>query len=143
MPDQGHELGDQNGGRGCPALQGRLASRRWPEPTQHSHDVVLQALKSGLLGRKVTVRGCGLFIDAQRPWLAASPDGVVTDGANEWLLEVKCPYKHRDKRVRDACREDKNFCLREEPDGVRTFVLYPSSPPPPFTQGLGGSPLTN
>lgn len=88
--------------------------------------MVLQVLKSHLLGRKVTVRGCGLFIDAQRPWLAASPDGIVTDGVNgEWLLEVKCPYKHRDKLVRDACREDKNFCLWEKPDGVRTLVPYP------------------
>lgn len=73
-----------------------------------------QRLKSSVYGRSVSVRDCGLFIDAQRPWLAASPDGIVTDsGTGQWLLclEVKCPYKHRHKRVEDACREDPAFCL--------------------------------
>lgn len=34
------------------------------------------------------VSKCGLFIDRQRPWLAASPDGLVGEDA---LIEVKCP----------------------------------------------------
>lgn len=70
--------------------------------------------KSASLRRAVSVLECGLFIDTQRHWLAASPDGIVTDDqTGQWLfcLEVKCPYKHRDKRVEDACREDRNFCL--------------------------------
>lgn len=75
----------------------------------------MQKLKSHLLGHQVTVEACGLFIHAQRPWLAASPDGLVTDGPDRWLLEVKCPFKHRFKRVEDACKEDRNFCLEAEP----------------------------
>lgn len=62
----------------------------------------------------MSVQECGLFIDAQRPWLAASPDGIVTDketGQRLLCLEVKCPYKHKDRRVEDACREDRAFCL--------------------------------
>lgn len=73
-----------------------------------------QVWKSASLRRPVLVQECGLFIDTQRHWLAASPDGIVTDGqTGQWLfcLEVKCPYKHRDRRVEDACREDRNFCL--------------------------------
>ncbi|CAJ1066382.1 uncharacterized protein LOC117809835 [Xyrichtys novacula] len=73
-----------------------------------------QGLKSAELGRSVTVRDCGLFIDSQRSWLAATPDGIVMDSlTGQWLicLEVKCPYKHRNSRVEDACREDKAFCL--------------------------------
>lgn len=73
-----------------------------------------QEWKSASLGRAVSVLECGLFIDTQRHWLAASPDGIVTDDqTGQWLfcLEVKCPYKHRDRRVEDACREDRNFCL--------------------------------
>ncbi|XP_069390888.1 uncharacterized protein [Paralichthys olivaceus] len=73
-----------------------------------------QRLKSSALGRPVAVQDCGLFIDAQRPWLAASPDGIVTDSrTGQWLLclEVKCPYKHRQRRVEDACRDDPGFCL--------------------------------
>uniref|UniRef100_A0A8D3DIJ9 YqaJ viral recombinase domain-containing protein n=1 Tax=Scophthalmus maximus TaxID=52904 RepID=A0A8D3DIJ9_SCOMX len=98
-----------------------------------------QRLKSLALARPVTVQDCGLFIDAQRPWLAASPDGIVTDsGTGKWLLclEVKCPYKHRERRVEDACRDDNAFCLQiqdeatREPGRVKTPVacVLSSSP---------------
>ncbi|KAI3353982.1 hypothetical protein L3Q82_018541, partial [Scortum barcoo] len=73
-----------------------------------------QRMKSSALGRPVSVQECGLFIDARRPWLAASPDGIVKDKrTGQWLLclEVKCPYKHRNNTVEQACREDRNFCL--------------------------------
>lgn len=84
----------------------------------------MQELKSELLGHEVRVEDCGLFVDAQRPWLAASPDGLVTDGPDRWLLEVKCPFKHRSRRVGDACREDRSFCLevapQQQPAGVRS-----------------------
>ncbi|XP_030008257.1 uncharacterized protein LOC115431752 isoform X2 [Sphaeramia orbicularis] len=74
-----------------------------------------QGLKSAALRRPVSVQDCGLFIDAHRPWLAASPDGIVTDSrTGQWLLclEVKCPYKHRHRRVEDACRDNPDFCLQ-------------------------------
>lgn len=86
----------------------------------------LQELKSAALGRPVLVQECGLFIDSQRPWLAASPDGIVMDkqtGRRLLCLEVKCPYKHRQNRVEDACREDRAFCLQiqeQEPGEVRS-----------------------
>ncbi|KAF3693449.1 hypothetical protein EXN66_Car009125 [Channa argus] len=67
-------------------------------------------------------QNCGLFIDAHHPWLAASPDGIVTDSrSGQWLLclEVKCPYKHRQKRVEDACRDDPAFCLEIQEDKDR------------------------
>ncbi|XP_024859153.2 uncharacterized protein LOC108229003 [Kryptolebias marmoratus] len=80
-----------------------------------------QTLKTAALGRPVLVQDCGLFIDTRRPWLAASPDGIVTDRrTGQWLLclEVKCPFKHRDRRVEDACRDDPAFCLQiEDEDG--------------------------
>lgn len=75
---------------------------------------IYQRLKSKLLGRAVKVRDCGLFIDPQRAWLAASPDGIVEDkqtGERLLCLEVKCPYKHRENTVRDACLQDSAFCL--------------------------------
>ncbi|XP_078103380.1 uncharacterized protein LOC144515999 [Sander vitreus] len=73
-----------------------------------------QEMKSTALGRSVSVQECGLFIDKRQPWLAASPDGIVTDSqTGQWLLclEVKCPYKHRQRTVEDACRQDPAFCL--------------------------------
>lgn len=94
----------------------------------HCDDSIPQKMKSSILGRSVKVLGCGLFIDKCRPWLAASPDGIVTDDQGaKWLLEVKCPYKHRDTRVEDACR-DPTFCLEikkeegQQPDRVRNSL---------------------
>ncbi|XP_041655490.1 uncharacterized protein LOC121517624 [Cheilinus undulatus] len=94
-----------------------------------------QVKKSAEVGCSVSVQDCGLFIHPQRAWLAASPDGIVTDSqTGRWLfcLEVKCPYKHRDRRVEDACREDPAFCLEiqdergRQPDGPPTYHLKES-----------------
>ncbi|XP_015216918.2 uncharacterized protein [Lepisosteus oculatus] len=77
--------------------------------------------KSRALGREVSVRDCGLFIDPYRTWLAASPDGIVLDsetGEELACLEVKCPYKHRDHTASQAC-QDPDFCLRQDGEGYR------------------------
>ena len=84
-------------------------------------------LKSELLGREVIVQDSGLFIDPKLPWLAASPDGIVIDklsGQRMLCLEVKCPFKHKDRKVEEACRKDKDFCLQiqELPNQVRNQV---------------------
>ncbi|KAJ3590685.1 hypothetical protein NHX12_008634 [Muraenolepis orangiensis] len=74
-----------------------------------------EVLKSQRLGREVFVQDSGLFIDHKRPWLGASPDGIVTDklsGQQLLCLEVKCPFKHKDRTVEEACREDPAFCLQ-------------------------------
>ncbi|XP_073482669.1 uncharacterized protein [Aquarana catesbeiana] len=70
-----------------------------------------QALRNK--GREVKVEDCGLFIHPTKSWLAASPDGIVKDkitGETLCILEVKCPYKHKDHTIREACA-DRNFCL--------------------------------
>lgn len=117
-------------------------------PTAVSNDdLVPQKLKSLELRQEVYVQDCGLFIDPQRSWLAASPDGIVIERrTGKWLLclEVKCPYKHRHSRVEDACREDPAFCLeiqdvdRQDPGGVKkkaftvsTAFPWPTSLPSP------------
>ncbi|XP_045069633.1 uncharacterized protein LOC123483513 isoform X1 [Coregonus clupeaformis] len=79
-----------------------------------------QILKSKALGWAVRVQECGLFIDPQRPWLAGSPDGIVEDqrtGQRLLCLEVKCPYKHRQNTVAQACREDPAFCVTIQDQG--------------------------
>ncbi|XP_053895944.1 uncharacterized protein LOC128843269 [Malaclemys terrapin pileata] len=76
-----------------------------------------EQLQSRRTGRPVKVEECGLFIHPGKEWLAASPDGIVREadtGKLLGLLEVKCPYKHRDKTVKEACK-DTAFCL--EVDG--------------------------
>ncbi|XP_061493471.1 uncharacterized protein LOC133389565 [Rhineura floridana] len=75
-----------------------------------------EVLKSSKIEKLVKVDDCGLFIDKGKAWLAASPDGIVREadtGKEIGVLEVKCPYKHRDKTVSEACK-DKNFCLEKE-----------------------------
>ncbi|XP_044146293.1 uncharacterized protein LOC122934704 [Bufo gargarizans] len=75
-------------------------------------------------GREVQVEPCGLFIHPTKNWLAASPDGVVKDrqtGETLNILEVKCPYKHREHTVREACK-DNDFCLTLNGD---SYTLKP------------------
>ncbi|GFV27600.1 hypothetical protein TNCV_2522851 [Trichonephila clavipes] len=38
------------------------------------------------------VKICGLFVDKDKPFLCASPDGLVGD---DGLIENKCPYSAR------------------------------------------------
>ncbi|XP_017930339.1 uncharacterized protein LOC108640094 [Manacus vitellinus] len=74
--------------------------------------------KARAVGKPVKVEDCGLFIHPDKKWLAASPDGVIkeeTTGKDLGLLEVKCPYKHRNRTVREACK-DKDFCLEVDGD---------------------------
>lgn len=36
----------------------------------------------------IQVKKCGLFVDSFKPWLGASPDGIIGDNR---LIEIKCP----------------------------------------------------
>ncbi|XP_071608601.1 uncharacterized protein [Heliangelus exortis] len=77
-----------------------------------------EELKSQAEGKQVRVEDCGLFIHREKNWIAASPDGVIKEAATGkalGLLEVKCPYKHRNRTVREACK-DKDFCLEMDGD---------------------------
>ena len=58
----------------------------------------------------LNIRTVGLLVDHRRPYLAASPDGLVTcQCCSDRLLEIKCPYKHRDSTIKEI--RDKDFCL--------------------------------
>lgn len=46
-----------------------------------------------------TVQPCGLFVDMDKGFLAASPDGLVGD---DKIIEVKCPYKARNMTPENA-----------------------------------------
>lgn len=63
------------------------------------------------------IESCGLYVDKLTPWLAASPDGIVTDlseaNHSKGCLEVKCSYVCEKRRVTDACRNVNGFCLTE------------------------------
>jgi hypothetical protein len=43
------------------------------------------------------IHQCGLFVDQESPFPAATPDGIVAK--ENALLKVKCPFKGRDSRI--------------------------------------------
>lgn len=113
---------------------GRVQTRAMAWGVEHEAEAVrkYQEQQSAALGRALSVRDCGLFIDAERPWLAASPDGIVTDRrTGRWLrcLEVKCPFKHRASSVEAAARSDSRFCLEiTDQEGAPQLALKMTHP---------------
>lgn len=58
----------------------------------------------------------GLHVNPRFPHLGATPDGVVNcDCCGKGLLEIKCPYKHRNSHPHRV--EDSTFFLVEGDDG--------------------------
>ena len=63
------------------------------------------------------VRKCGLFINPDFPFLAASPDGVIE--SNDEKVEIKCPYNGRNKKIQQGkdfsflTLEDKKLALKK------------------------------
>ncbi|XP_070525083.1 uncharacterized protein [Cardiocondyla obscurior] len=47
----------------------------------------------------VDITECGMFIDKDIPYLAASPDGIIED---DTVVEIKCPYVAREMSPSDA-----------------------------------------
>ena len=72
-------------------------------------------------GVAVEVQKCGLVVDALLPWLAASPDAIVSDPTlkedSKGCLEVKCPLSCENLSIFKACRTVAAFCLVVERDG--------------------------
>lgn len=51
----------------------------------------------------LALRTCGIFIDTERPFLAASPDGISSDG--QTIIEIKAPNIEREVAFWDADRK--------------------------------------
>eukprot|EP00795_Rhopilema_esculentum_P010025 gene10025-18655_t len=64
------------------------------------------------LHTNVMVSRCGLMLDQEHTFLGASADAIGhCDCHGDFLIEVKCPYTHRDKTNITQCLGDKKFCL--------------------------------
>ena len=47
-----------------------------------------------------------MFVGTEFPFLGASPDGLMYVGVGgSALVEVKCPYKHRNSTIANACKD--------------------------------------
>lgn len=61
---------------------------------------------------EVEVQKCGLFVDIEYPFLAASPDGLIGDNGT---VEVKCPLVAATMTPEEAVANKKvNFCVMRE-----------------------------
>ena len=57
------------------------------------------------------VEECGVYLSVEFPYLATSPDGIIPLANGKFgVVEVKCPYKHRNNSIEVACK-DPAFCL--------------------------------
>ena len=67
----------------------------------------------------LSVEPCGLFVSVEHPWLAASPDGLVTDPTDRvspfGLVEIKNPYSSREQTLIEAA-SSASFCLKCDKD---------------------------
>ena len=96
-------------------FRGSVATRYGLE----KEDVALQDLKleiEGNLGEPVEVQSSSLVVNVDKPWLSATPDGVLSTSDNTFLVEIQCPYTARDLTIAEAVVQLKS-CL-EERDGV-------------------------
>jgi len=62
----------------------------------HESDTIQQyVLTSGS-----PVEECGVFLSEEFPYLAKSPNGVITiDNERFGMIEVKCPFKHHNNSI--------------------------------------------
>lgn len=76
---------------------------------------------------EVSTANCGLFVSYENPWLAATPDGIVTDPSEpspSGLLEIKNPYQKRSMTLEEACNSGSSFFLKENnKNGMTTYQL--------------------
>lgn len=83
------------------------------EATLHGTNYERKAIKCFESKYKQKVNGCGFFIYRPKPFLGASPDGVIDD---MHIVEVKCPYLGRNVNIESKCL--KHFRYLEEINGV-------------------------
>ena len=58
------------------------------------------------------MHSCGLLVNAADPWLAATPDTMLThEDGSKALVEIKCPYLARALSLDDAVIQVKSLCL--------------------------------
>ncbi|XP_042912555.1 uncharacterized protein [Parasteatoda tepidariorum] len=107
-------------GRKNSTLCGKLVKRIvYPE------SIVTKALEYGKVKEKEAlldyckqtgykVDSCGLFVCAEKPFLCASPDGLI---GKEGLVEIKCPYSARLYRNLSEASQSHNIGLKIDETG--------------------------
>ena len=55
----------------------------------------------------------GLVVNNEFSFLGVSPNGLVCDGGQSGLIEIKCPYTARNMSVDEACQSIPGFYLQK------------------------------
>ena len=105
-----------------PLIRAKLSQHHISTPaiqygTRHESTAVSNYVqhKQEEISLKFVVEDSGLIINVAKPWLAASPDGTVDDPtAGCGLLEVKCPYKCRNKSFAEAVKDSTFFLTHKD-----------------------------
>ena len=95
-------------------FRGNCATRWGLEQEQHSVAVYTSWLRERGSPNPIIDIKCGLVVNTAYPWLAATPDGWVSDSAaspSQGIVEFKNPYSYRDLAVSDAITAKKCDCL--------------------------------
>lgn len=85
----------------------RTGQKHILEKIMHPKDTNTKAITHGKIYEEITkiqyesefginIQKCGLFINKDYPFLAASPDGLIGE---ETVVEIKCPYSARHKPI--------------------------------------------
>ena len=98
--------------------------RNLPEPLKHGIEHESKALEwyQNYLkhsGHPVKTLSSGFVVNPAFPFLGCSPDAKVLDetGDNPYgIVEIKCPYKHRNVTPETACAGDSQFHLQIKDD---------------------------
>ena len=70
------------------------------------------------------VKDCGLFLNIDHPFLGASPDSLMNCDCcnNDYVIEVKCPYKCVSENIIDVVHTDRNFCMEMNADDGNFYL---------------------
>lgn len=58
----------------------------------------------------------GLIVNPDKPFLGATPDGIMCEKSTTAIIEIKCPYSVRDMSIYEACETRNDFFLQKNGD---------------------------
>ena len=73
------------------------------------------------------MESCGLHISVDKPWLAASPDGLVTDPSDPTnplgIVEIKNPFAARNLTLMEASKKSSFFLKKNKDSSLLTLPI--------------------
>ncbi|KZS20837.1 Uncharacterized protein APZ42_012369, partial [Daphnia magna] len=82
-------------------------------------NLLKQLMNTNKLHQEFVVSENGLYVSLSHGYLAATPDGISHCKCHgKAVIEVKCPFSHKDRTLEQAAIIDPNFCLYVDEDGI-------------------------